>query len=680
MSIFDFFVSVKITDGFVYVTGINNKRLMSYIKKLQGDGRFNTNVLEPIYRGFKFREFFIPDFYYIVKRLHDSKIGLSYKSTLQTILEKLKENTWLKNLDSGDNRDINFNLLKDINLTPTEYQLNFYKYYNTTVHKLKLKGTLLDAAAGTGKSAMALTLGHLLEADRIIVICPLNSVSKVWEEHINRIFNKPISYHLSIDKEKYNNEKIMVYHFEALNKVIEDYKNNPSNGKVVIVLDESHNFNELKSQRSNLFLELCKITNSNDILFQSGTAVKALGSELVVLFKAVDPLFTEDVQSKFTRLFGNKSSSSNLDLLNARLGLISFKVLKSETNLKEPITIQLPIKVKNSDKYTLENVSKEMGKFIIDRKYYYAKRHNEDLKLYNNFIEQYKLSLNDETSIKELNEYINNVNILIHSSGSLSLYRDIIVNCNKFENNKIIPTLSNIDKNIFKEVKTLIKYPSLKVQGEALGKVLTRMRIDCFVDISKNIDYETIIEESEKKVVIFTSYIEVCDSINETLRNNKYIPVSVYGKYTKDLNKNVGMFNNDIEANPLVTTFDSLSTAVPLIVANSIIFVNLPYRSYIKEQATARVYRLGQDTQTFMYEAFLDTGDKPNLSTRNIDILEWSKKQVQAIMGVSDDVDWDELEGISSENTPISTVSNELYDINISLINIEYKRSLINKW
>lgn len=680
MSIFDFFISVKITDGFVYVTGINNRRLMLYIKKLQGDGRFNSNVLEPIYRGFKFREFFIPDFYYIIKKLHDSKIGISYKSTLQTLLERLKEDTWLKELDTEDNRDINFDLLKDIKLTPTDYQLNFYKYYNTTVHKLKLKGTLLDAAAGTGKTAMSLTLSHLLEADRIIVICPLNSVSKVWEEHVKTIFNKPIDYYLSTNKNDYNNQKIMIYHFEALNKAIQDYNNKPCNGKVVIILDESHNFNDIKSQRSNLFLELCKVTNSKNILFQSGTAVKALGSELVVLFKAIDPLFTEDVQIKFTRLFGNKSSSSNLDLLNARLGLISFKVVKSETNLKEPITIQIPIKLKNANKYTLENVSKEMNKFIMDRKYYYAKRHDEDLKQYENIINYYRNLLEDEREIKELDDYVSNVNILINSSGSLALYRDIIISCNKFENNKILPLLPNEYKNIFKEVKTLIKYPSLKVQGEALGKVLTRMRIECFIDISKNIDYETIIEESEKKVVIFTSYIEVCDSTYEALKKYKYTPVGVYGKYTKDLNKNVSIFNNDSEANPLVTTFDSLSTAVPLITANTIIYINLPYRSYIKEQSTARIYRLGQDTQTFIYEVYLDTGDQPNLSTRSIDILEWSKKQVQAIMGVNDDIDWDELEGTNSDNIPNISISNEMYDINIKLSNINYKKSLIDKW
>ena len=681
MSIFDFFISVKITDGFVYVTGINNRRLMLYIKKLQGDGRFNSNVLEPIYRGFKFREFFIPDFYYIIKKLHDSKIGISYKSTLQTLLERLKENTWLKELDTEDNKNFNFDLLKDLTLTPKDYQLNFFKYYNTIIHKLRLKGTLLDLYAGGGKSYTSLALSYLLESDKVIIICPLNSVSKVWKENIESVFKQPPSYYLSINKNSYNNEKIMVYHFEALSKAIEDYKKFPTNNKVTIILDESHNFNDVKSNRSISFLELCKITNSENIIFQSGTPVKALGSELVVLFKAIDPLFTDDVQSKFTKLFGNKSSSSNLDLLNSRLGLISFKVQRNESDLKEPITIQLPIKFKNSHKYTLENVSRVMKDFIIERKYYYAKKHDQYLKFYEECLEIYRKTLKDENSLKELNDYIDKIHILVNNNDSLSLYKDIIISCNKFENNKIIPNLPEYYKDDFKEAKTVIKYVSLKIQGEALGQILTKMRIECFVDISKNIDYETIIEESQKKVIIFTSYIEVCSITQDIILELGYNPVLVWGKHAKNLIKSVNSFNNDVEENPLITTFDSLSTAVPLISANTIILINSPFRSYIKEQAIARINRLGQDTQTFIYEAYLDTGDQPNLSTRSIDILEWSKKQVQAITDVNDIVEWTGVENDTKLNDDgLLNISNEMYDINIKLSNISYKKSLIGKW
>lgn len=158
--------------------------------------------------------------------------------------------------------------------------------------------------------------------------------------------------------------------------------------------------------------------------------------------------------------------------------------------------------------------------------------------------------------------------------------------------------------------------------------------------------------------------------------------MGVYGEYTKNLSKIVESFKVDPEINPLVTTYDSLSTAVPLVVANTIIMINLPFRSYIKEQAIARINRLKQDTQTYIFEVSLDTGDKPNLSTRTIDILEWSKKQVQFIMGDEGGIDWSEVSEVnSSDNTSTTiSISNESYDIDIRNTYTVDKLSILDKW
>lgn len=683
MGMLDFFISVKINDGYIIVTGINTKVLIKKIKQIQGDSRFTTGVLEIIYRGCKFREFFLPDFYYIIKKLHDSNISRSYRSTLSSLLIELKENTWIKDLEIDTRKELNFNKLKELKYTPIDYQMNFFKYYDTIVHKLKLRGTLLAAGVGTGKTFTSLALSHLLEADRVIVICQLNSITQVWESQIKEIYNIIPTYYLSNSGKVYNNEKIAIYHFEALQKAVNDITKNPIKGKTVIILDESHNFNELKSLRSQLFLELCKITNSDDIIFQSGTAVKAMGSELVVLFKAIDPLFTDEVKTIFTRLYGSKTSSNNLDLLNSRLGLISFKVDKKETGLSEPITIDISIKSNKGDKYTLENTSLEMSKYITERTIYYAKRNSEDLKLFNICISLIddKLSFSDKP---KLHGYIENIEIIKrnYKNKTLSSVKDLIVETNKYENEVIIPNLPSEYRDKFKDIKTLIKYPSLKIQGEALGRVLMRMRIDCFIELSNLVDYETIIDESEKKTLIFTSNIEVCENIMKKLIDLKYVPVGVYGEYTKNLSKIVENFKTDPEINPLVTTYDSLSTAVPLVVANTIIMINLPFRSYIKEQAIARINRLKQDTQTYIFEVSLDTGDKPNLSTRTIDILEWSKKQVQFIMGDEGGIDWNEVsEGNSSDNTSTTiSISNESYDIDIRNTYTVDKLSILDKW
>ncbi len=117
-------------------------------------------------------------------------------------------------------------------------------------------------------------------------------------------------------------------------------------------------------------------------------------------------------------------------------------------------------------------------------------------------------------------------------------------------------------------------------------------------------------------------------------------------------------------------------------VANTIIMINLPFRSYIKEQAIARINRLKQDTQTYIFEVSLDTGDKPNLSTRTIDILEWSKKQVKSIMGDDGGVNWDDISDGSSSNDSSTTItiSNESYDIVIKNTYTIDKLSILDKW
>lgn len=60
-----------------------------------------------------------------------------------------------------------------------------------------------------------------------------------------------------------------IVHYEALNKLMAEI-NSFKNERVVAILDESHNFNDPKSLRTMLFLELCKVLNPIDIVWSFG--------------------------------------------------------------------------------------------------------------------------------------------------------------------------------------------------------------------------------------------------------------------------------------------------------------------------------------------------------------------------------------------------------------------------
>ncbi len=635
VGILDIFINVKIKNNVVYISGVNGQRLALSMRKVQGDNRFAGRVMTLSFRHIELPEFFLPDFYYIVSKAHGVTTHLPYKYTLQRLLKAIEESTWIGDVTKPHPGRLDLSLLSNIHYKPKDYQAEFLEYYSKIVPAYKLKGAMLAAVVGSGKTSMGLMVSECLRAERIVVICPLPAVSRVWEQQINEVFKKPQTYWLSTDKSGYQDQRFAVYHYEALPAALQNVSLHKSS-RTVVILDESHNLNNPKSLRTQLFLKLTEQLGSEDILFSSGTPIKALGHEAVVLFKAIDPLFNDDVQRRFTALFGEKTSNANLELLKTRLGQVSFKVTQAQVNIGSPNMIPLKVSISHPEPFLLENVAIAMRSYVDERTTYYAKRYPDDLAFYNRIMEYYESKIiHNRLAMEEFNQYkaaIDRIQVA-HANRSLSMVTDEMMFCNKVEKVSIIPTLLPDDKERFKEVKTLIKYASLKIQGEALGRILGRLRVDCHVAMVEGIDFQSIIDEALKKTVIFSSYIDVCQAAVNRLKNMGYTASEVYGSLTKNLSSTVDAFMNKDQYNPLVATYASLSTAVPLVVANTMILINSPFRAYIQEQAIARVHRLGATTATFIYECTLDTGDKPNLSTRGIDILQWSRDQVELITG-----------------------------------------------
>ena len=662
------------TKNQIIVEGINLKLVYRDFEKYIGS-KMLYNILDKSGRWeMKFQKFYLPDMYHVVLELLNNdkfKRRIVSRSKLQKLKElfetiPLVQNIKLiQNTKDEDIPSVNKSILKNIFIPGFKLFEHQDKFIDNCLFKSKLmdlRGYLLDAGPGLGKTINSIALMELLGADKIIVVCPKKAVIDVWEETINRIYSKPQTYNLSIDsikggKVKLANfsldSKFMVCHFEALDKLVASLRNIP-NARYGIVLDEAHGMNSYKSQRSTLFRELNKIVNPYFCLWMSGTPLKALGSETMTMFETIDKLFTPEVVKSFTSVFGISGVYAATVMAN-RLQLVK-ATIKAQGSGVEQFTYQSKVALPDAWKYTLTTIREEMKKYIRERTAFYHEFRDDYIEEYFEGIEEFKANLGSNFDSKmqiALDEYLAKTKELHNGYNPTSpVHKQYIIDCNYFEDKVIIPILSNKTKKIFRKAKSVYKYVELTIIGETLGNVIGRKRTECnkaiveamaksftVVNEESKETYETnlgeVIRDAEAKTLIFTDYVDVLKRCNEILIEEGFHPITIFGETTTTigLSNQVKQFKENSKINPLITTFKTLSEAVPLTEANTVIFLNLPFRSGTYDQAVKRANRIGQTKDVHLYEVTLDTGGEENISTRNLDILKWSEEQVSILMG-----------------------------------------------
>lgn len=662
------------TKNQIIVEGINLKLVYRDFEKYIGS-KMLYNILDKSSRWeMKFQKFYLPDMYHVVLELLNNdkfKRRIVSRSKLQKLKElfetiPLVQNIKLiQNTKDEDIPSVNKSILKNIFVPGFKLFEHQDKFIDNCLFKSKLmdlRGYLLDAGPGLGKTINSIALMELLGADKIIVVCPKKAVIDVWEETINRIYSKPQTYNLSIDSVKGGkvklanfslDSKFMVCHFEALDKLVSSLRNIP-NARYTVVLDEAHNLNSYKSQRSTLFRELNKIVNPYFCLWMSGTPLKALGSETMTMFETIDKLFTPEVVKSFNSVFGISGVYAATVMAN-RLQLVK-ATIKAQGSGVEQFTYQSKVALPDAWKYTLTTIREEMKKYIRERTAFYNEFREEYFEEYFESIEEFKVNLGSNFDTKmqiALDEYLAKTKELHNGYNPTSpVHKQYIIDCNYFEDKVIIPILSNKTKKIFRKAKSVYKYVELTIIGETLGNVIGRKRTECnkaiveamaksftVVNEESKETYETnlgeVISDAEAKTLIFTDYVDVLKRCNEILTEEGFHPITIFGETTTTigLSNQVKQFRENSKINPLITTFKTLSEAVPLTEANTVIFLNLPFRSGTYDQAVKRANRIGQTKDVHLYEVTLDTGGEENISTRNLDILKWSEEQVSILMG-----------------------------------------------
>lgn len=566
-------------------------------------------------------QFFLPELVYILQTFGRH----AYQEVVDVILKK----SWMKNINMSHQSRINHEKVDSIKIPLKPYQKDFIYLYDEKKQKYDLKGYILAFEMGLGKSITSLALMEGLDKDCVIIVAPKSTMKSVWKNEIEN--HMPGDTSIWMPGELPKKAKYYIVNYEAIPKlslvehVISQHKN------IGIIVDECHNFRASKAKRVINLLEISKKTKCEDILLMSGTPIKALGSEMIPALMLIDKRFDNDALNIFKSSFGVGTDYA-IEILRNRLGLMMHRKTKLEVlHLPEKTFHEINIKIPNGDKFTAENVKEIIVKFINERTEYYKSNYSKYENDFNECINFLKMSplQNDP----DFQRYLAIIDYLkIH--GFTKERKAEIFWAREYEDTVLINKLPVSMRKKFRESKSVIKYIDLKIMGEVLGGLLQKLRAEMFSEMIKHSPTCEIIGKAEKKTVCFTMWVDVAKTAMEYIKTTcREHPILVSGETSKNIKELIIKFKTDPIINPIVATIQTLATGVTLNEANTVIFLNKPWRHVDFQQAVDRVHRIGQDTNVEIYTYVLDTGGKQNLSTRMEEIFTWSKELFEGLMG-----------------------------------------------
>lgn len=117
--------------------------------------------------------FFLLELEFLIQQILQSKNIWSRRRDIYDLQTKLRTKTWIKdtiNLQLGTVDEAKLKRVFKMKAFPT--QLEFLKHYPVIKKSHHLKGLLLDAAPGSGKTLLSLMWGVLNGNAKHIIICP----------------------------------------------------------------------------------------------------------------------------------------------------------------------------------------------------------------------------------------------------------------------------------------------------------------------------------------------------------------------------------------------------------------------------------------------------------------------------------------------------------------------------
>ena len=477
---------------------------------------------------------------------------------------------------------------------------------------------------------------ELVTDNKKIVVCPLNLVEKVWVTELHKHYKVPPKIWRSDGNRPLRDDyDWYIVHYDFLQRegfgILKRFLEN-LRAKPVCIIDESHNMNEIKAKRTQRLIELADANVFQEMLPMSGTVLKAQGSEIFPIMCMIDKHFDKIAREFFMASYG-RNRPALVSLLEHRIGRGKFTIPELK-GLGDPPPFEIiKVKVPGAERFTLDAIRLQMQTYINDRLAFYHKNLPDMIRFYQEVVEDYAKSVRDQKKeTQELMRYKEIVNRFRSKGYNNFTDSSDSVFCKSVEE-QIEKRLKGKELAEFRNVKSAVKYLGLKLRGEALGNVLGKARIDAIKSMIEHAGLPELIRNVEKKTLIFTSYIEALQLTENYLNGQGFKPVTVYGENNNEREAVVKRFELEPDINPLTTTYKSLKEGYPLIMANQLISLDAPFRDHEIKQVQGRIWRTGQDAPCFFRMLDMDTGNKLNITTRSLDILNWSKEQVDLLLG-----------------------------------------------
>ena len=625
--------SVYEKNDLVYIEGLNYRRLQRYFMEMYGSHNFYRTFFGGQGYSGVIHRFYVPELIYILNKAADERYDAH---TNRMLVEELIEHTWFKCSTMEVKSEVDLNVLDKLKRKPLEHQLEFLRdiYWQKKI-QYNLNGYLLAFDQGLGKGYTSIALTECLHKDHAIVIGPLSVINNVWPVEIEDTVNDVTIWQFGDDPDKLSEETAYVLcNYDNISKLTPLVTKVFNGEDTILIVDECHNFKDVNAKRTKELLALKNAMHFSDILLMSGTPIKALGVECIPIFKMLDPLFNRYAEDKLKEL--NRYVKINNELLHNRFGMIMYRRLKEDvlalpTKHEEDLKIKLP----DGKEYTFESIKRKVEAYRDERRSYYKAKYEEFEQQFFDILDYYEKNILDPADVSTYRRYRKGLTLIksrdISSALQMQPIMDVVQFVNDYENNTIIPQLPSDMRKTFRQIRTVYKYVELKILGEVIGNLLNQLRMEM---TSKLIGGEVmnIIESAEKKTILFSSYIDSLEQAETACKKYGFTPMVITGEHSSQVKQLLDTFKSSPKINPLIASIKVLSTGHTITEANTVIFLNVPFRSVDYQQASDRVYRIGQDVDVYIYKLLLDTGDEPNLSTRMHDILTWSKEQFGAII------------------------------------------------